>query len=104
MKSTGPSVTGPSEKEIGRRITKKARMALAEARQRAKEAPAPQETVEAFVIRISGGTLYGWEIRQFGGIVLEKGPGSFATPVEAQADGARALAGRFLAKPNGHLL
>ena len=95
MKPTDPSVTGPSEKEIGRRFTKKARMALAEARQRAKEAPAPQETVEVFVTRIPGGTLYGWEIRQYGGVVLEKGPGSFTTSAEAQADGRRALAGRF---------
>ena len=95
-------MTGSSEKE-GRCRSKKARTALAEARQRAKEAPAPQETVEAFVIRIPGGTLYGWEIRQFGGVVLEKGLGSFATAAEAQADGARALAGRFPATSDGRL-
>ena len=95
MKPTDPSVTDPSEKEIGRRFTEKARMALAEARQRAKEAPAPQETVEVFVTRIPGGTLYGWEIRQFGGVLLERAQGSFAPPSEAQADGGRALAGRF---------
>ena len=89
-------MTGSSEKE-GRCRSKKARAALAEARQRAKEAPASQETVQVFVTRIPGGALYGWEIRQFGGIVLKRGPGSFATPAEAQADGARALAGRFSA-------
>ena len=88
-------MTGPSEKEVGRRITKKARMALAEVRERAKEVPAPRETVEVFVTRIPGGTLYGWEIRQFGGVLLERAQGSFATPAEAQADGGRALAGRF---------
>ena len=70
-------------------------MALAEARQRAKENPAVKETIGIFVTRVSDGKSYGWEIRQFGGVVLEKGSGSFATPAEAQADGARALADRF---------
>ena len=89
-------MTGSSEKE-GRCRSKKARTALAEARQRAKEAPALRETLKVFVIRSPGGKLYGWEIRQFGGVVIEKGQESFATSAEAQADGARALAGRFSA-------
>ena len=88
-------VTRSSEKELGRRITKKARAALTEARQRARENPPVEEDVKVFVTRIPGGPLYGWEIRQFGGVVLEKGLGSFATSAEAQADGVRALAGRF---------
>lgn len=88
------SVSGPSEREVDRR-TKKARAALAEARQRAKENPAPQESVKVFVLRIPGGNLYEWEIRQFGGVVLERAQKSFATPAQAQADGTRALAGRF---------
>ena len=79
---------------------RKARAAMAEARQRAKEAPAARETVEVFVTRVSGGS-YGWEIRQFGGVVLEKGAGSFATPAEAKADGARALASRFPGTSDG---
>ena len=89
-------MTGLSE-DVGRRHSKKARAALAEARQRAKKAPAFRETVKVFVIRVPGGKLYGWEIRQFGGVVLETGQESFATSTEAQADGARALAGRFSA-------
>ena len=88
-------MTGPSEKKIGRHIAKEARAALAEARQRARENPVAPETAKVFVTRVPDGTLYGWEIRQYGGIVLEKGLGSFATPAEAQADGAHALAGRF---------
>ena len=90
-------MTGPSERGAGSRI-RKARAALAEARQRAKEAPPVEEDVKVFVTRIPGGNLYGWEIRQFGGVVLERGPGTFATSAEAQADGERALAGRFPTK------
>ena len=88
-------MTGPSEKEVGRHIAKEARAALAEARRRARENPVAPEIAKVFVTRVPGGTLYRWEIRQYGGIVLEKGLGSFATSAEAQADGARALAGRF---------
>ena len=88
-------MTGQSEKDVGRHLTKKARAALAEARRRASENSVARETVGVFVTLIPGGALYGWEIRQFGGIVLDKGLGSFATSPEAQADGERALAGRF---------
>jgi hypothetical protein len=94
------SVTGPSRKGAGGHSIRKARAALAEARQRAKEAPPVEEDVKVFVTRIPGGPLYGWEIRQFGGVVLERGQGSFATSAEAQTDGARALAGRFLGTSN----
>ena len=93
-------MTGQSEKDVGRHLTKEARAALAEARQRARENPVARETARVFVTRVQGGKLYGWEIRQYGGIVLEKGLGSFATPAEAQADGARALAGRFPTTPD----
>jgi hypothetical protein len=89
-------VTGPSEKEIGRQTTNKARAALAEARQRAKDSPSDKKALKVFVTRVSG-VSYGWEIRQFGGILLEKGLGSFATAAEAQADGGRVLASRFSA-------
>jgi hypothetical protein len=88
-------LTGQPEKEGGRRITEKARAARAEALRRARDNPVPKETIGVFVTRIPGGNLYGWEIRQFGGVVIEKGQGSFATSAEAQADGERALAGRF---------
>lgn len=88
-------MTGPSEKEVGRRITEKARAARAEALRRARENPVPKETIGVFVTRVPGGNHYGWEIRQFGGVVLERGPGTFATSAEAQADGERALADRF---------
>jgi hypothetical protein len=94
-------VTGRSEKEVGRRITEKAREARAEALRRARENPVPKETIEVFVTRISDGNLYGWEIRQFGGIVLERAQKSFATHAEAQADGTRALAGRFPGTSDG---
>jgi hypothetical protein len=90
-------VTGPSAKRGGGPSIKKARAALAEARQRAKEASPVEEDVKVFVTRIPGGNLYGWEIRQFGGVVLERGQGAFATPSEAQADGARVMANRFSA-------
>jgi hypothetical protein len=87
-------VTGPSEKEGGLR-TRKARAALAEAHRRARENPVPKDTIGVFVTRVPGGNLFGWEIRQFGGIVLEKGLGTFATSAEAQVDGERALADRL---------
>lgn len=76
-------------------FTDRARAALAEARRRARENPVLKATIGVFVTRVSDGRFFGWEIRQFGGIVLEKGPGTFATSAEAQADGERALAGRF---------
>ena len=93
-------MTGSPEKEVGRHFTKKAREALAEARRRARENPVVRETVEVFLTRVPGGKLYGWEIRQFGGVVIEKGQESFATSAEAQADGGRALADRFWATPD----
>jgi hypothetical protein len=96
-------MTGSSKKEVGRYFTEKARVALAEARRRAKETPVLRETVEVFVTRISGSS-YGWEIRQFGGVELERAQETFSTPAEAQAAGGRALAGRFPAKPDGRLL
>ena len=100
MKPTDPSLTGPSRNEVGSR-TRKARAALAEARQRAREAPPVEEDVKVFVTRIPGGPLYGWEIRQFGGVVLERAQRSFTTSAEAQADGARALANRFSPTSDG---
>ena len=96
-------MTDPSEKGAGSHPIRKARAALAEARQRAKEALPVEEDVKVFVTRIPDGPLYGWEIRQFGGVVLERAQGSFATPAEAQADGARALAGRFPGTSDGRV-
>ena len=87
-------MTGPSRGKPGRHFTERARAALIETRRRARENPVVRETVGVFVLRIPGGNFYEWEIRQFGGIVLKRGQGGFATPAEAQADGARALADR----------
>ena len=88
------SVTGEPKGRPGRHFTERARAALAELRRHARENPVVRETVGVFVTRITGGNLFGWEIRQFGGVVLDRGEGSFATPAAAHAAGERALADR----------
>jgi hypothetical protein len=60
-----------------------------------RENPVLKQALEVFVIRMSGGRSYGWEIRQFGGVVIDRAEASFGTPAEAQEDGGRVLAGRL---------
>lgn len=83
----------PKDKR-GRRITEKTRAALAESRRRARENSVARATVGVFVTRLTGGRLFRWEIRQFGGILLESGQEGFATSAKAQAAGERVLADR----------
>ena len=84
----------------GRRCTEKARAAALEARRFRKRFPRVKQTLEVFVMRWSSGGAYGWEIRQFGGIVLKTGTAAFHTHAEAREDGGRALAEHLRNSPS----
>lgn len=96
-------MTGEPKGRPGRHFTETARAALAELRRRARESPKVKPTLEVFVTRVPGSNAYRWEIRQFGGVVFERGQESFATLAEAQADGERALADRLSATSDARL-
>lgn len=75
-----------------RHFTEAARAAAAEARRRKREAALPKDVPEVFVVRLPSQRLtYGWEIRRFGAVIIEKGQVEHPTMSEARAAGERAL-------------
>ncbi|WP_237478368.1 hypothetical protein [Lichenibacterium dinghuense] len=86
----------PSQKPASRRhFTPAARALAIEARRRKQETALPKGTPEVFVVRdddpIRG---YGWEIRRFGAVVLDKGLAIYSTTQAARSAGEMALSAR----------
>lgn len=90
----------PSARSPKSFCTEKARAALVEARRRSRDNHGLKPALEVFVTRLSGQTSYGWQIRQFGGVIIEEGRASFGTSEEAKAEGERALAARSAVSPS----
>ncbi len=77
-----------------RRFTDAARAAAADARRRKREAAVPRETPEVYVVRLPGAHLqFGWEIRRFGAIVLDRGETRHSTTQGAWTAGKVVLDG-----------
>ena len=76
-----------------RHFTEAAReAALARRREIAAMPKDPTGTLALFIVRgAERGNDYGWEIRRFGGVVLERSESSFGTMSAARAAGQRAL-------------
>ena len=72
-------------------FTEAARKAAAEALRAKREAPDTFGQPEMFIIRVGSRNLT-WELRGFGGVLLERGTEAFASPALARADGKAALA------------
>ena len=78
-----------------RRFTDAARAAAVEARRRKREAAVPRETPEVYVVRLPGAHLqFGWEIRRFGALVIEKGATRHLTTRDARLAGQVVLSGQ----------
>ncbi len=77
----------------GPRFTEAARAAAAEKRrERAAIKAETKCNLEVFVLRMEHlPNQYGWEIRQFGGVVVARGSRSFGSSVQARADGLEML-------------
>ena len=76
----------------GRHFTDAARAAAKEARRRKKEARADPNRPEIFVARAGPDSrLFVWEIRRFGGVLLDRGTAPYHDAAEARSAGRRAL-------------
>ena len=87
----------PSSKPTRRHFTDAARAAAKEARRRKQQVRATMgfDCPEIFVVRRPGGTLqYHWEIRRFGGVVLDRSDAAFARILDARFAGERVLSKR----------
>ncbi len=85
----------PLSEPTRRRFTDAARAAALEARRRKRETAIPRETPDVFVVRLPGAALqFGWEIRRFGAVVLDRSRADYATTRDAYAAGREALSGR----------
>lgn len=74
----------------GRRFTEAARIAAAAARRAKREAPDTFGLPELFIVK-AGEHDFSWELRRFGGVVLQRGPEAYPTMDAARADGEIAL-------------
>ena len=75
-----------------RRFTDAARAAALEARRRKREQALPRGIPEVFVVRGPAvGLGYGWEIRRFGGMVLDSSSTNYSTMQGARSAGHSAL-------------
>ncbi len=75
-----------------RHFTDAARAAALVARRRKREAAVPREMPDVFVVRLSGAALrFGWEIRRFGAVVLDRSRADYPTTRDAYAAGREAL-------------
>ena len=81
----------PSCPPTRRYFTEAARIAAAAARKAKQEAPDAFGLPELFVVK-AGAHAFTWELRRFGGVVLQRGPEAFDSAAQAQADGEAALA------------
>lgn len=68
-----------------------ARIAAAVARDAKREGPDTFGHPELFIVP-AGAHAFTWELRRFGGVVLQRGPEAFASAALARADGEVALA------------
>lgn len=85
----------PLKKPTRRHFTPAAQAAAIEARRRKREAAAPRDTPEVFVVRLPGTHLqFRWEIRRFGAVVLDRSSADYSTVLGARSAGHRALSGR----------
>lgn len=81
-----------AEGQAGRRFTDAERAAAVEAQRRKRDEAEPPGTPEVFVVRLSGAHFpFGWEIRRFGALVLDRGQTGFATVDEARTAGTIAF-------------
>ena len=70
-----------------------ARQAAAEARRRRFAEQSPLDAPKIFVVRMVGPRQpFGWEIRKFSSFVVSRSDRGFATQLEAQTAGEKALA------------
>lgn len=82
----------PLSTSRGRSFTDAARAAALEARRRKREQALPRGIPEVFVVRGAvAGLGYGWEIRRFGGVVLETAQTGYSTMQGARSAGHVAL-------------
>lgn len=75
----------------GRSFTSAARQAALEARAAKRAEPALFGIPQVFVVK-AGDRAFTWELRRFGGLLLQRGAESFAAQATARADGEVALA------------
>ncbi|WP_237481231.1 hypothetical protein [Lichenibacterium dinghuense] len=81
-----------------RHFTDAARAAAAAARKAKREGPDRFGQPEMFVVK-AGERAFTWELRRFGGVVLQRGPEGFRDTASARADGEAALTD-MCASPN----
>lgn len=75
-----------------RHFTEAARAAAMASRLRKQQIAAPLDAPEVFIVRsTSASGPYAWEIRRFGGLVLDRSSGGFLDPGEARRAGERVL-------------
>ncbi|WP_237477572.1 hypothetical protein [Lichenibacterium dinghuense] len=75
-----------------RHFTAAAQAAAIEARRRKRDLAKPRGTPELFVVRLGDERLpFGWEIRRFGAVVIDRGPLGFSTADAARSAGEEAL-------------
>lgn len=87
----------PPPKTLGR-FTEKARLAALAARAAKRAEPDTFGLPELFVVKAEG-KAFTWELRRFGGVVLQHGAESFPNQALARADGEAALA-KLCASPD----
>ena len=87
----------PLDKPTRRRFNDAARAAALEARRRKRETQSvtANDGPEVFVVRQFGSTLqFHWELRRFGGGVLDRSETAFSGALDARSAGERALSNR----------
>ncbi len=77
--------------KTGRDFTDAAREAALAARRAKRDGPDTFGLPELFVVK-AGDQSYTWELRRFGGVLLERGIEAFDSQILARADGEAALA------------
>ena len=88
--AAGSCMPNPPSK-TARHFTDAAREAALAARRAKRAEPDTFGLPEVFVVK-AGDQSYAWELRRFGGVLLERGIEAFASPALARADGESALA------------
>lgn len=79
-----------SNGKTGGRFTEAARIAAAAARRAKREGPDTFGLPELFVVKM-GEHGFSWELRRFGGVLLQRGPEAYPSMDAARADGEIAL-------------
>ena len=75
-----------------RHFTEAARAAAAEARRRKREHPVAKDCPEIFAVRLVAPSIeFGWEIRRYGAIILDKSSMGYPTASAALSAGEPAL-------------